>query len=355
MHHYLVPYVGVGSDDNPFRPHGADQPGWTAIDLRPDVTVQAGFALLALPIRDDAPQRRYLGEALDEVAATIKQQIETRLSLTLTATRLRDMIAELLIEHGGGGRWKALRPTRAGGFEILLGGRIYQRPALRGGTTITESFNQADDTIIGPDLAWTELLNNSQTISNKWGTGASAGVYDARADSNLATDDHYAQGLIDLESSANATDNMVGVIARQREADATRTHYGWRYRSGTSGVRRELYRRAAGTITSLAGPNASAVALNDLLRLECNGSTITGKVNGATEEEVTDTNITANLRCGVTGQFGVIGATVPKLDSFEAGDLTAGDASITTVIGAATLAGLAAAVIQDFRFTPTTA
>ena len=94
------------------------------------------------------------------------------------------------------------------------------------------------------------------------------------------SDDHYAQGAIDLTSSGSATDNIVGVIARQRQVDATRTHYGYRYRSGTGGVRRELYRRASGTATSIAGPNASSVALDDLIRVECNGSTITGKLNG---------------------------------------------------------------------------
>lgn len=328
MHYYLVPYVGDGTDADPYRPHGADQAGWSAIDLRPDVTVQSGFALLALPIQDDAPQRRYLGEALDEVAATVKQQIEARLGITLEATTLRDMIAELLLVHGGVGRWKLLRPTRRGRYEINLGGRIYERAVLSGGATITESFDQADNTVIGPDLAWTELTGNSQTLSNKWGTGATATVYDARADVNLDSDDQYAQGLVDLESSANATDNFVGVIARQREVDTTRTHYGYRYRSGTSGVRRELYRRAAGTATSLAGPNASSVALNDLIRLECNGSTITGKLNGATEEEVTDTNVTGNLRCGVTGQRGTASAPIPKLDTWQAGDLVEAPAGV---------------------------
>jgi hypothetical protein len=354
MHHYLVPYIGEGTDRNPFRPHGSDQPGWSAIDLRPDVTVLDGFALLAVPVRADAPERRYLGDALDTPSAATRQELDSRLTLTLEATTLREQIAELLIAAAGGSRWKPLRPTQRGVYEINLGGRIYERPVMRGGTTITESFNQADNTVIGPDLTWTELTGNSQTLGNKWATGATQTIYDARADSDLATDDHYAQGTIVLTSSGSATDNMAGVIARQRETDTTRTHYGWRYRSGsTNGVRRELYRRSAGTLTALAGPTASSIATDDLLRLECDGSTITGKLNGATEESVTDTNVTGNLRCGVTGQFQA--GTTPKVDSFEAGDLTAGDVSITSVVGAAALAGLAAALLHDFRLTPTTA
>lgn len=354
MHHYLVPYVGVGSDGDPFRPHGADQPGWAAIDLRPDVTEQSGFALLGLPVRDDAPQRRYFGEALDEITTTVRQQLDSRLGLTLVATTLRDMIAELLMIHGGVGRWKLLRPTQAGRYEICLGGKIYQRLAVSGGTTITESFDQADNTVIGPDLTWTELVGNSQTLSNKWATGATATVYDARADVNLDTDDQYAQGNIDLVSSANATDNFVGVIVRQRETDTTRTHYGYRYRSGTSGVRRELYRRAAGTVTSLAGPNASSVATDDLIRVECDGSTITGKLNGAQEEQVTDTNVTGNLRCGVTGQRGTASSTIPKLDTFEAGDLV-GAVSHTPLVGAAVLTGVVGSPVMSTVLTPAVA
>ena len=54
-------------------------------------------------------------------------------------------------------------------YEINLGGRIYQRLAVRGGATITESFDKADDTTLGPDLTWTELTGNSQTIGQQVG------------------------------------------------------------------------------------------------------------------------------------------------------------------------------------------
>lgn len=330
-HYYLVPYVGTGTDDDPFRPHGADQPGWSAIDLRPDVTGLAGFALLALPIRDDAPQRRYFGEALDEVSVTVRQQLDSRLGITLVATTPREMIAELLMIHGGAGRWKPLRPMRAGRYEIHLGGRIYQRAVLSGGITITESFDQGLNSTIGPDLTWTELTGNSETNSaNKWIVGTAASLYDARADSNLDTDDHYVQGAVDvIENTENATDSMAGVIARQRETDGTRTHYGWRYRnSTTNGIRRELYRRSSGTLTSIIGPTASSLTAEDVIRLECNGSTITGKRNGNTEEEATDTNVTTNLRCGVTGQRATATSPRSTVDTFEAGDLVEAPAGV---------------------------
>jgi hypothetical protein len=28
---YLAPYIGAGTQTNPYRPRGSDQPGWTAV------------------------------------------------------------------------------------------------------------------------------------------------------------------------------------------------------------------------------------------------------------------------------------------------------------------------------------
>jgi hypothetical protein len=354
MHHYLVSYLGEGTDRNPFRPDGSDQPGWAAIDLRPDVTILDGFALLALPIRDDTAARRYLGEDLDEPSVTTRQELDSRLSVTLVATTLRQQIAELLIEERSGSRWKPLRPTLRGVYEILLGGKIYEQPVLRGGTTITESFNQTDSTTIGPDLTWTEISQNSQTVGNEWVTGATATLYEARADSDLASDNHYAQGVTSLVSSADATDSMIGLIVRQRHQDTTRTHYGFRYRSGTSGERRELYRRVSGTLTSLVGPNVDAAyTTGDTLRIEINGSSLSGRIVGVGgTDSVTDTNITGNLRAGVIGQRGTASATIPKLDNFEAGDLTL---ELTPTVGAAVLAGVAGSPVMGTLLTPAVA
>ena len=33
--------------------------------------------------------------------------------------------------------------------------------------TITESFNKADSTTLGPDLTWTEIQGNLQVLSNR--------------------------------------------------------------------------------------------------------------------------------------------------------------------------------------------
>ncbi|MDP3891934.1 hypothetical protein, partial [Nocardioides sp.] len=91
---YLAPYVGAGTDNDPFRPRGSEQPGWSAIDLRADSTILAGRALMAVPVRDDTIGI-YLGNAPDATSPTIKSAVESRFGITLTATRLRHIIPEL--------------------------------------------------------------------------------------------------------------------------------------------------------------------------------------------------------------------------------------------------------------------
>ena len=56
-------------------------------------------------------------------------------------------------------------------------------------TTLTESFNTADGTTIGPDLTWSELAADWSILSSQ--LRASAGTEGiVRADSDLASSDH---------------------------------------------------------------------------------------------------------------------------------------------------------------------
>jgi uncharacterized protein YodC (DUF2158 family) len=320
--YYLVPYIGEGTDRNPFRPDGADQDGWRAIDLRPDSTVLDGRALLRVPDRADTVAREYLGDALDDRTGAVKQTLESRLGVTLTATAFREQIAELLIEHGGPGRWAPLRPTVAGRYEIVLGERIYTAPLLRGGATITESWDKADSTVLGPDLTWTEVLNNSVVASQKWQTGGSAGsAYEARAEHDLATDNHYAQGIVNVVNSTVATDNFIGLLIRH--SAAARTAYQFQNRSGSGGATEKIRKIVATTITELLSEVGDVTMTDVLMRFEANGSTLTGYKAGVPVMTLTDTAITGFVRCGVYGQLGNAAVAFPNLDNFEAGDLVA--------------------------------
>ncbi len=319
-HLYLAPYVGAGTDADPFRPRGSEQPGWAAIDMRATSTVVTGRALLTVPVRDDTIGT-YLGDAPDEVSAAVKSAVESRLGLTLDATRLRQIIPELLLLHAreDGTRWRPLRAMRDGVFRVYLGGLWWQARSLAGGSTITESFDKADSTTLGPNLTWTETNSNLEVFSNACRAVVNNGsIGEARAESDLATDDHYAQVVGVLGSATPTATSAVRALARF--SASARTHYLMSYAKTTTPTHdRLLGKRVAGTITTLASTAGISFTDGDTVRVQCNGSTITGLRNGTQEETTTDTEITGNTRAGVSTYRN--SSSNIYVDTFEAGDL----------------------------------
>ena len=126
---------------------------------------------------------------------------------------------------------------------------------------------------------------------------------------NQGTSDHYAQYKVAVLGSS-------GAFVCCRLAD----------RSNFVGVRNdgsviEVYRRVSGTLTGLYTSGSGAVALNDVLRLECNGTNWALKKNGS---PVTNGAIGA---AGLTSSdTGVVARTVTATfaDDVEFGPLAAG-------------------------------
>lgn len=175
-------------------------------------------------------------------------------------------------------------------------------------TIITESFNQANSTILGPDLTWTEVTSNWTTVSNEAAPGGVAG--NARAEHDLSSDDHYAQVVIKATTSSNA-----GV--RIRFAAAADTNYFGIWRN--TNTRYEIFKRIATSNTILFNGAASAIAINDVIKLEVTGADLlTLYRNAGAEASGTDTSITGDLRTGMYGD-----SSTSRLDDFEAADLAA--------------------------------
>jgi len=322
---YLAPYVGVGTEDDPFRPRGSEQEGWSAIDVRRDCTVVTGRALLSVPVRDDTIGT-YLGDAPDEVSATIKSAIENRFGITLAATRLRQIIPELLIAHAreDGTRWRPLRAMHDGMFRVYLGGLWWQAKSLSGGSTITESFNTADSDTLGPDLSWTELVGDIDIVSNAAKSITTGSECIARADSDLATSNVYSQASVNYSGTSNPTD--AGIIVR-KDSSATLTFYlaASNYRGASNQL--GLWKSIAGTYTNLSSASFTFTPPHTV-RCEASGSSLTLLMDGAVKiGPVTNTAIAAGTRCGLRGYIATAGSYV-TWDSFEAGDLAvAGEAA----------------------------
>ena len=169
---YLSPYVGKGSKQNPFRPVGSDQPGWSAIDLRADggQSLDGGgfpYAMLWLPIGSvEDPSLIKLGDAKDELLAVSSRSILSSKTISLDFsrdTKLDDVLSTLLLRPPANG-WNPLMPVN-GRMEAWLGSDIGKQrwvdfPVLAGGS-FSDNFNRANETPIA--APWTQLSGSSGT------------------------------------------------------------------------------------------------------------------------------------------------------------------------------------------------
>lgn len=355
MPFYLAPYIGAGTIDDPFRPRGSDQLGWHAIDVRPDggATLEGGglnACLLYLPVHDPDPLLNQIGDAADEQLANItKARFCTALTLsTLRAMTVEQMVEEIMVAPPANG-WKPVQPGMNGAKEIHLGpidrqkltpqsGLVLWRllpwvamvtgisaaalstdPTLflwALGLVITEGWTCADADLLNCSLTWTELQADLDLISNRAVT-VTTDASSARADTDLATANHYAQAKVNLTVDEGSGG---GVIAR-KDSTATMTFYmsDIVWSNDTS----RLFKSIAGTFTAIGTPVATTLVVPTqyLVRLEVNGSTLTTKVDGVTKQTETDTAIAGNLRCGIRGQSAAGGTGRVEWDDFEAGDL----------------------------------
>lgn len=331
MPYYLAPYVGAGTDLDSFRPRGSEQPGWAATDIRPDggATLDGGglnACFLYLPVADPQPQLRLLAlESGELLGPGLRQLLATQLKLPAlpVATRFDDLVMELLLAPSVNG-WKPLRPTRAGAYDVHLGGLLKRMPILRGGSLIAESFNKADADTLGPDLSWTEVLGDLDVLSNHCvvGTNHDTVAELARADTDLATDDHYAELLlVELTGGTSSTAGL-GVGCR-KDSSATHTLYWYRaVLTSTPTNEHQLFKTVAGASTQLGSSDATDVAAGEILAIEANGSSITGRRNSVVSVgPVTDTAIVNNLRAGIRN-FVTTGTGIARLKPWRAGDLS---------------------------------
>ena len=337
----LTTWIGDGTEGNEYRPAGVDGSRWAVIDLRPDVTVAEGFCLYA--VEGDGPRagRDFGDDPNGRLPGALQRAFGNDLKVDLSDAALRGLIAELLIVHGTAPhdrtRWNRLKENRRGRHRIvMLGHTLYDAPIIRG-TTITESFNKADAATLGPDLTWTEVEGEFSVVSNRAESqSTTAGTIHAaaRAEHDLAGDDHYAQ------ADCTWVSTNVGIVGTAvRFASGATTYYRGGWHSFANDDR--LHRSVAGSLTQLATQDHNLTVGTYFVYTEIDGSALETIVNSDTPLSTTDTNITGNLRTGIVYvATSSTSAADAKHDNFEAGDLGAGTpATVTPAV-----VGLTAAV-----------
>lgn len=327
---YVSDYIGSGTLTDPFRPRGSDQPGWSAIDLRADggATLDGNglkYCLLYLPVADNDPRLYKVADVKGEnLTLTIRAGLAARLNATINYTRFDDIVADLLLRPPTNS-WKALQdhPTRQ--LAIHLGGLLSPSPAIRSlaAQTYSETWTAADSGSISADLTWTEILGTALAISgNRLRlTGTAAGNHIARAEHALDTDDMIVQMTIPtMTVVGNITG--AGVIARKdTSATVTCYLYGPYKDAGSSGHNLIKYNNAAETLLTVPDPSdPTDWTANEVIALLCDGSSITGYLQGAVSAgPVTDTAIAGNKYAGVR-VYSNNASNVVEADDWQARD-----------------------------------
>jgi len=188
-------------------------------------------------------------------------------------------------------------------------------------TAFTESFNKANSTTLGPDLTWTETLGDLQVLNNQFAglTGGSDNW--ARAEHDVSSSDHYAQVVVAV---LGVDPGDLGPIARYSASAVT---FYTAILQDSGGLRSATWKAIAGTPTNI-GTNTDPDTYNvgDVIRVLCNGSTISRVKNGSLQNAVTDTSISGNTRGGIQA----FGNDSYRGDSFEIADIAVTGTSAVT-------------------------
>jgi hypothetical protein len=212
-------------------------------------------------------------------------------------------------------------------MDLLIPPGLAKEPPGKPTTTIQDDFERGDDYsglgIAAEGWSWSEQTGFGVFgLTATYITGAAMG----RAEIDLSSDDHFSQ--VDI-----VTMPSIGVIVRattENVFSGTNSYYS--YVAGTSPTNpTRLYKTVNDSTVAIDGgatQGGSPIDAGGILRLQCDGSTLTGYVNGQQSLQVTDTAISGNLRLGLRG---IVSGS--QVDNFQAADLVPAPGGKRHVVG----------------------
>jgi hypothetical protein len=180
----------------------------------------------------------------------------------------------------------------------------------------TEAFTNTDGTALTTHSAsWTLRNGNFAINTNAVYPNDAVNYGMAYWNADTFSNNQYAQFTLVAAASGGA----IGVATRM--AAGANTAYGYIKDSGTSD--RAFFKRVAGTFTEF-GYAASGTAVNDVFRLEANGTTIRPIRNGSTDTGVGGAVTDSAIASGAAGLVSnTTTVTTTRGDNWEAGNLPA--------------------------------
>lgn len=304
---YLSKYIGSGTHADPYRPVGSDQPGWSAIDLRPNggATLDGGglnLCLLSLPVAHADSRLYQLASGFGErIPLTVRAGMAARLNTTISYTRFDDVVAQLMLYPPANG-WKPIQNRVTKPIAIYLGGLLSPNPAMRplAAKVYRETWSTADSASLTSDLTWTEFSGSNLTLtSNRCQVTGNVARNDARAEVALDTDDVHVE--VQLTSWNAVSVNLAFGVLGRKDSSSTQTYYDFSLVNNSGTEYRHITKLIAGVETELS-TKIGAYLPNETIALEVEHSTITGFRNGSIwTGPVTDTAITSGRYAGVWG------------------------------------------------------
>jgi len=325
--YYLAPYIGKGTMLEPFQPLGSDQPGWAAIDLRPDGGATLGgnglnLCFLYLPQPNTDTKLIKIGEnKLDTIGSLLKQIIISKLNLIeLNYNQFNEIVASVMINPPING-WKALRPTK-NMYELYLGEKIWEMPVIKGGASFSENWNCADSASLTCNLTWTEILGTVWGIVTNRARASGITNAVARADSDVSTDDHEVSATLVTKTYVTSGIIIALVLAR-KDSTTTRTYYTFDFRQySTTNEFHRLTKIIAGNDTQLGTDALDDYSANEIIKVKCDGSSIGGFINGVSKVgPITDTAIVGNFRGGIQYYGDTNAGHLVEFDDWNIADL----------------------------------
>jgi hypothetical protein len=263
MPFYLSSYVDDGQNllgGRTCRPRGSDQPGWSAIDIRPDggASIEGNglnACLLYLPKHD--PSLYQMADEKEEVLGrTVLSRLLHRLNLNSPFQRFHECVADLLLDPPGNG-WQPLRGTR-----IYLGGLLWQMPVMAGGTTLSETWTHADTNASNADSLNSTLTWTKSSATGNWYIHNSAAAYigaadlmQARAESDLSTNNCEVTMTVVALSPIGTGSNLAIALcaARMRAADFTYNYYYGPFLSGSGATNNHQMAKFVASVETFLG------------------------------------------------------------------------------------------------------
>lgn len=219
--------------------------------------------------------------------------------------------------------WILTPKLKAKGKSKNKDGSIGKSRAIEPATTYTESWPTDGAITSSQDRTWTYIMGSSLSVVGgvlRQPTGTEENH--ARMNSALSSSDVYSSSVLKSYSE----EVYYGTIARKDSNDATVTFYYDLIQRYSGSLYSYLYKYVAGTSTALATPGGYSSSINDVMKLETDGSSIKAYQNATERASATDTAISSGTYCGVWHKSRST-TSYMDTDDWECGDLGGGGAA----------------------------